>query len=48
MEFILSGITLGELVARGEVQRVSRRQDEREPRAARGRAAGDISVTALS
>jgi Rrf2 family iron-sulfur cluster assembly transcriptional regulator len=43
----LSGITLAELVARGDVQRVSRRQDERDPRAARSRSTGDISVTAL-
>jgi Rrf2 family transcriptional regulator, iron-sulfur cluster assembly transcription factor len=43
----LSGITLAELVARGEVQHVSRRQDEREPLAARPRGAGEINVTAL-
>lgn len=40
----LSGISLAQLVERGEVQRVSRRQDEREQRA---KAGGDISVTAL-
>ena len=43
----LNGITLGELVARGEVQRVSQRQNERGTRAVRARAAGDINVTAL-
>jgi Rrf2 family iron-sulfur cluster assembly transcriptional regulator len=40
----LSGITLADLVARGEVQRVSRRQDERDDRS---RVAGDIAVTPL-
>ena len=43
----LNGITLGELVARGDVQRVSQRQNERETRRPRERAAGDINVTAL-
>jgi len=43
----LSGITLAELVARGEVQRVSRRQDERRSRAGRERAAGEINLTVL-
>jgi len=42
----LNGITLAELVARGEVQRVSRRQDERDLRGMRSRAEG-IGVTAL-
>jgi Rrf2 family iron-sulfur cluster assembly transcriptional regulator len=41
----LSGITLAELVSRGEVQRVSRRQDERGERL---RGVGDISVTPLA
>jgi Rrf2 family iron-sulfur cluster assembly transcriptional regulator len=41
----LSGVTLAELVDRGEVQRVSRRQHERDLRL---RAAGDIVVTALA
>jgi Rrf2 family iron-sulfur cluster assembly transcriptional regulator len=40
----LSTITLAELVVRGDVQRVSLRQDERE---ARERAGGDINVTTL-
>lgn len=40
----LSAITLAELVNRGEVQRVSRRQDERDSRLR----AGDILVTALA
>ncbi len=40
----LSAITLGELVGRGEVQRVSLRQHERDQRM---RAAGDIVVMAL-
>jgi Rrf2 family iron-sulfur cluster assembly transcriptional regulator len=40
----LSGITLGELVARGDVQRVSQRQDERE---SRERTGGDINLTTL-
>lgn len=43
----LSGISLADLVARGEVQRVSARQDQRDPRAGAARAGGDISVTAL-
>jgi len=43
----LSGITLAELVARGEVQWVSRRQDERRSRAGRARAAGEINLTVL-
>ena len=43
----LSGITLAELVARGEVQRVSRRQDERRSRTGRERAAGEINLTVL-
>lgn len=43
----LSGITLAELVARGEVQRVSRRQDERRSRAERERPAGEINLTVL-
>lgn len=41
----LSAVTLAELVDRGEVQRVSRRQHERDLRL---RAAGDIVVTALA
>lgn len=41
----LSGISLAALVARGEVQRVSRRQDERE---ARARTGGDISLTSVN
>lgn len=41
----LSAITLAELVRRGDVQRVSRRQDDRDTRL---RAGGDISVTALA
>lgn len=40
----LTGITLAELVERGEVQRVSRRQDERSERQ---REAGHITVTSL-
>jgi len=43
----LSGITLAELVARGEVQWVSRRQDERRSRAGRERPAGEINLTVL-
>ena len=41
----LSAITLAELVRRGDVQRVSRRQDDRDTRL---RAGGDISVTVLA
>ena len=41
----LSAITLAELVRRGDVQRISRRQDDRDTRL---RAGGDISVTALA
>jgi Rrf2 family iron-sulfur cluster assembly transcriptional regulator len=43
----LSGISLADLVARGEVQRVSARQHQRESRAGGARSGGDISVTAL-
>ena len=43
----LGGITLGDLVSRGDVQRVSQRQDERGPRASRERAVRGINVTAL-
>jgi len=44
----LSGISLADLVQRGEVQRVSKRQDERGgTRAERQRSAGDISVTVI-
>jgi Rrf2 family transcriptional regulator, iron-sulfur cluster assembly transcription factor len=41
----LDAISLAELVTRGEVQRVARRQDEREARARAG--GGDIDVTTL-
>ncbi len=44
----LNGITLGELVARSDVQQVSRRQHERGTHGSRERVAGDISVTALN
>ena len=44
----LNGITLGELVARSDVQQVSRRQHERGTHGSRERAAGDINVTALN
>ena len=43
----LGQISLAELVARGEVQRVSKRQDERDPRGSRHRALGDIALTPL-
>jgi len=43
----LSGISLADLVARGEVQLVSARQHQRESRAGGARSGGDISVTAL-
>lgn len=41
----LGKISLAELVARGDVQRVSKRQDERAPRGSRNRVVGDIAVT---
>ncbi len=45
----LDGITLGDLVARADVQRVSERQDRREAPASRRRGTGgDIPVAALS
>ena len=43
----LGQISLAELVARGEAQLVSKRQDERDPRGSRHRALGDIALTPL-
>ena len=44
----LSAISLAQLVQRGEIQRVSLRQDARDPRTAAQRAREEISVTVLN